>query len=74
MPRAGGASGARPIKPNIRDNTPEGAETRANLARIADVEQRKTNEMIGAELGYRYAGSPIIWPEPGEGPEHDFMD
>src|SRR4249920_1541575 len=26
-------------KPNIRDKTPEGAETRANLARVADVEQ-----------------------------------
>jgi 2-polyprenyl-6-methoxyphenol hydroxylase-like FAD-dependent oxidoreductase len=60
-------------KPNIRENTPEGAGTRANLARIADVEQRKSNEMIGAELGYRYAGSPIIWPEPGEPPEPDFM-
>ena len=60
-------------KPNIRDKTPEGAETRANLARIADVEQRKSNEMIGAELGYRYAGSPIIWPEAGEAPEPDFM-
>ena len=60
-------------KPNIRDNTPEGAETRANLSRIANVEQRKSNEMIGAELGYRYAGSPVIWPEAGEAPEHDFM-
>ena len=60
-------------KPNIRDNTPEGAETRANLTRIADVEQRKSNEMIGAELGYRYAGSPVIWPEAGEGPAPDFM-
>jgi 2-polyprenyl-6-methoxyphenol hydroxylase-like FAD-dependent oxidoreductase len=60
-------------KPNIRDQTPEGAETRANLARIADVEQRKTNEMTGAELGYRYVGSPLIWPEPGEAPAHDFM-
>jgi 2-polyprenyl-6-methoxyphenol hydroxylase-like FAD-dependent oxidoreductase len=59
---------------NIRDKTPAGAETRANLARIADVEQRKTNEMIGAELGYRYVGSPIVWPEPGEGPQHDFMN
>src|SRR5499433_4172435 len=37
------------FKPNIRDNTPAGAETRANLAAIADVEQRKSNEMIGAE-------------------------
>lgn len=61
-------------KPDIRDNTPEGAATRANLAKVANVEQRKTNEMIGAELGYRYVGSPIIWPEPGEGPAHDFMN
>ncbi|HXZ45494.1 MAG TPA: 2-polyprenyl-6-methoxyphenol hydroxylase, partial [Pseudolabrys sp.] len=59
--------------PNIRDKTPEGAETRSNLARIANVEQRKSNEMIGAELGYRYAGSPIIWPEAGEAPEPNFM-
>jgi hypothetical protein len=61
-------------RPDIRDNTPAGAETRANLVRVADVEQRKTNEMLGAELGYRYADSPLIWPEPGEAPEHDFMN
>jgi len=60
--------------PNIRDDTPEGAETRAKLARVADVEQRKTNEMVGAELGYRYVGSPLIAEEPGEGPPHDFMN
>jgi len=58
-------------RPNIGENTPEGQATRENLARIADVEQRKTNEMIGAELGYRYLGSPIIWDEPG-GPEQRF--
>jgi 2-polyprenyl-6-methoxyphenol hydroxylase-like FAD-dependent oxidoreductase len=61
-------------RPDIRDDTPEGAATRANLSRIAGVEQRKSNEMIGAELGYRYVGSPLIWPEPGEGPEHNFME
>jgi hypothetical protein len=60
-------------KPNIRDHTPAGAATRANLARIADVEQRKSNEMIGAELGYRYDGSPIIWPEAGTPPEDNVM-
>ena len=60
-------------RPNIRDQTPEGAETRSNLTRIADVEQRKSNEMIGAELGYRYRNSPIIWPEAGDGPQDDFM-
>ena len=59
---------------NIRDDTPDGAQTRANLAAIAEVEQRKSNEMIGAELGYRYIGSPLIWPEPGDGPDHDVMD
>lgn len=60
-------------KPNIRDKTPEGAATRANLSRIADVEQRKSNEMIGAELGYRYANSPVIFPEAGDAPETNFM-
>ncbi len=46
-------------KPEIRDNTPAGAAARAHLAAVADVEQRKTNEMIGAELGYHYFGSPL---------------
>jgi 2-polyprenyl-6-methoxyphenol hydroxylase-like FAD-dependent oxidoreductase len=41
------------------------------LVRVAEVEQRKSNEMIGAELGYRYAGSPIIADELG-GLEDDF--
>jgi hypothetical protein len=61
-------------KPNIRDNTPEGAETRANLVRVADMEQRKSNEMLGAELGYRYDGSPLIASEPSEPPSIDFIE
>jgi 2-polyprenyl-6-methoxyphenol hydroxylase-like FAD-dependent oxidoreductase len=60
-------------RPDIRDATAAGQATRDNVARVADVEQRKTNEMIGAELGYRYVGSPIIWEEPG-GPEHLFRE
>ena len=40
---------------------------------VADVEQRKSNEMTGAELGYRYVDSPIICNVPG-GPEHLFRD
>jgi len=60
-------------RPNIRDNTPEGAETRANLVRVADVEQRKSNEMVGAETNYRYDGSPLIAAEPGEPPPIDFI-
>src|SRR5215469_14222449 len=58
-------------RPHIRDNTAEGAELRAQISRVADLEQRKSNDMIGAELGYRYVDSPIIADIPG-GPEHLF--
>jgi 2-polyprenyl-6-methoxyphenol hydroxylase-like FAD-dependent oxidoreductase len=58
-------------RPNIRDDTPEGKLTRDTLTAVADVEQRKSNEMIGAELGYRYVNSPVICDIPG-GPEHLF--
>jgi hypothetical protein len=60
-------------RPEIRQQTPAGARLREELARVADVEQRKASEMIGAELGYRYVGSPLIASEPGQGPEHNFM-
>src|SRR5882724_2039837 len=61
-------------KPEIADNTPAGAAARAHLAAVADVEQRKTNEMIGAELGYHYFGSPLVAAENGDGPAYDFVD
>ena len=60
-------------RPVIRESTPEGLEARQTYINIAEVEQRKSNEMIGAELGYRYDGSPLIWPEDGEPPEDDFV-
>ncbi|MGD0026024.1 MAG: FAD-dependent monooxygenase [Xanthobacteraceae bacterium] len=60
-------------RPNIRDNTPAGEQTRRNLGAVADIEQRKSNEMIGAELGYRYVDSPVICNVPG-GPEHLFRE
>lgn len=58
------------VRPEIGEDTPEGASARAHLADVANVEQRKSNEMIGAELGYRYVDSPIIDNLPG-GPQHD---
>ncbi|MDH3196074.1 MAG: FAD-dependent monooxygenase, partial [Hyphomicrobiales bacterium] len=58
-------------RPDIRDDTPQGQATRDNLIEVARQEQSKSNRMIGAELGYRYVGSPLIWEEPG-GPEHRF--
>jgi hypothetical protein len=60
-------------RPEIADNTAAGKLARDVLIATADIEQRKTNEMIGAELGYRYVDSPIICEVPG-GPEHLFRD
>jgi hypothetical protein len=60
-------------RPNIRDDTPDGRQSRFVLAAVADVEQRKSNEMIGAELGYRYVDSAVICNVPG-GPEHLFRE
>lgn len=61
------------VRPEIRDKTPAGAAARAHLVEIADVEQRKSNEMVGAELGYFYV-SPLIASEPNERPPYDFID
>lgn len=52
-------------RPNIEDDTAEGRAALANLLAIAREEAPKTFRVIGAELGYRYAGSPIICDEPG---------
>jgi 2-polyprenyl-6-methoxyphenol hydroxylase-like FAD-dependent oxidoreductase len=60
-------------QPVIREKTPEGAAAREKFARLADFEQRKSNEMIGAELGYRYAGSPIIWADDHDDSEPDLV-
>jgi FAD binding domain len=60
-------------RPDIRDDTPAGAASRHNLSAVAGIEQRKSNEMIGAELGYRYVDSPVICNIPG-GPEHLFRE
>jgi 2-polyprenyl-6-methoxyphenol hydroxylase-like FAD-dependent oxidoreductase len=58
-------------RPCIGDDTHEGAAARKNLVHVAAVEQPKSNEMIGAELGYRYVDSPVVCDIPG-GPEHRF--
>ena len=60
-------------RPEMRDDTPAGASARNNLVNVARVEQPKSNEMIGAELGYRYVDSPVICDIPG-GPEHLFRE
>lgn len=60
-------------RPELDTGGPEQDAARAGFLRVAEEEQRKTNEMIGAELGYRYVGSPVIAEEPG-GPEQRFRN
>jgi 2-polyprenyl-6-methoxyphenol hydroxylase-like FAD-dependent oxidoreductase len=52
-------------RPNIEDDTPSGRAALAELLKIAREEAPKSFRVIGAELGYRYAGSPVICDEPG---------
>ena len=61
------------IKAGIDYNAPANTAERARLVALADVEQRKSNEMIGAELGYFYV-SPLIASEPGDPPPYDFIE
>lgn len=56
------------LKPWIAEDSERGRAHREEIRRATDVEQRKTNEMIGIELAYRYVGSPLIFDEPG-GPD-----
>ena len=58
-------------QPNIRDNTPDGAAARDKMAALFNIEQRKVTEISGIEAGYRYVDSPILWREPGDGPDPD---
>ncbi len=67
---SGGGTAGRMIwraayRPNIEDDTPNATAALANLLTIAREEAPKSFRVIGAELGYRYADSPVIWDEPG---------
>jgi 2-polyprenyl-6-methoxyphenol hydroxylase-like FAD-dependent oxidoreductase len=47
-------------RPEIDRDTPEGEANREEVARLAAIGQRLSHEMIGTELGYSYADSPLI--------------
>jgi 2-polyprenyl-6-methoxyphenol hydroxylase-like FAD-dependent oxidoreductase len=61
-------------RPEITADSEAGARARADLAEVADREQRWSNDLFGIELGYRYANSPLIAREDGEGPDPDSFD
>jgi hypothetical protein len=49
--------------PDINDNTPHGAATRAKVGREFSESMRREWFTLGIHLGYRYEGSPICWPD-----------
>jgi 2-polyprenyl-6-methoxyphenol hydroxylase-like FAD-dependent oxidoreductase len=57
---AGFSSWRAACGPEIDSDTPEGEANREEVVRLADAGQRLSHEMIGTELGYSYAGSPLI--------------
>jgi 2-polyprenyl-6-methoxyphenol hydroxylase-like FAD-dependent oxidoreductase len=61
----------RLIAPHVRDDTPEGAALRAEIAASASINHRRMHDMRGVEFGYSYAGSPLISHEPGNLAEWD---
>jgi len=52
------------VRPEIRDDTPQGAANRAEVGEVAKVHHRRVHDMIGVEFGYSYAGSPLIAHDP----------
>lgn len=57
------------VRPEIGDDSPEGAAARADVAKAAHEHHWRIYEMVGAELGYSYAGSALVATEdddPGE--------
>lgn len=52
-------------KPEINEDSDAGETLRAETARAANIHHRRVHEMIGAEYGYSYAGSPLIDGESG---------
>ncbi|RXT54244.1 hypothetical protein [Bradyrhizobium betae] len=56
-------------RPEIRDDTAQGAEVRATLGRAAQQHHARIYSMVGVELGYSYAGSPLVCTETGSLPD-----
>ena len=56
------------VDATINDDTAEGRGVRRAVAYTASVTQRRTHEMVGTELGYRYEDSPVIVAESGPWP------
>ncbi len=57
------------IRPPVSDDTPEGAALRREIGASAEVNHARMHGMVGAEMGYSYAGSALVAHEPGNAAE-----
>ena len=53
------------VEPHVEDDTPEGRALRAEIADSARENHARMHGMVGAELSYTYAGSPLVATEQG---------
>ncbi len=60
-----------PPHPDLLDDTPQGAATREKVGREFSETMRREWFTLGAHLGYRYEGSPILWPDGSVAPPDD---
>jgi 2-polyprenyl-6-methoxyphenol hydroxylase-like FAD-dependent oxidoreductase len=60
-----------PPHPDLLDDTPQGAATRAKVGREFSETMRREWFTLGAHLGYRYENSPICWPDGTVAPPDD---
>lgn len=54
------------VTPEIRAATPEGVAARQKVTELAHAHHRRVHDMVGVELGYSYAGSPLVVGEPDD--------
>lgn len=55
----------------LREDSDRGRAARKQFADVVAQDQHTTTVITGIERGYRYTSSPLLWPEPGDGPDPD---
>jgi 2-polyprenyl-6-methoxyphenol hydroxylase-like FAD-dependent oxidoreductase len=60
-----------PLGAALEEDTPAGREARGDAARVLET-QRESFASLGVQLGTRYKGSPIIWPDGTPAPEDSY--
>jgi 2-polyprenyl-6-methoxyphenol hydroxylase-like FAD-dependent oxidoreductase len=62
---------AIPLSDAIEEDSPEGRKAREEAARVLE-SQRNSYASPGVQLGVRYEGSPVIWPDRTPTPEDSY--